>query len=225
MNFTIKQIREEAVGSFSLILEKPKGFTFYPGQYLDIKLEFDDKDKRGKDRNFTIASSPSEDFLMLTTKTGISDFKKTMHRLKTGQVISSAHPAGTFTLDESEPAIFIAGGIGITPFRSMIKYVLDQKLNTQMTLIYSNSDSNFVFKKELARWKKQLLNLRIIYHVSSTKGRLNKQLLEKIVSTFYILPSTFYLAGAPAMVENLTKILGQLGIDETDIRQDSFDGY
>lgn len=225
MNFTIKQIRKETGECFSLMLDKPKNFIFYPGQYLDIKLKFEDKDQRGQTRAFTIASSPSEEFLMLTTRIGISDFKKVLRELKPGQTISSSHPVGTFILDETEPAVFIAGGIGITPFRSMIKYALDYKLDTPITLIYSNSDNNFIFKKEFNKWQKQLPNFQVIYHISKVKGRLNKQLLEKIISTFYLLPSTFYLAGAPAMVVDFAKILTELGIDEVDIRTDAFDGY
>ena len=143
MQFRIKDIKKETEDCSSLILEKPKGFSFYAGQYLDVKLLVNDP--LGNTRAFTISSSPTEDFLMISPKKGITKFKKALENLKIGDIITTSHPAGTFILDETESAIFIAGGIGITPFRSMIKYALDQKLITPITLIYSNSDTNFLF--------------------------------------------------------------------------------
>lgn len=198
---------------FSLIFEKPVGFSFYPGQYLDYELEEDT-------RAFTIASSPTEDFLMLSTKKGMSKFKKALTKLKPGDTIITSHPAGTFTLDESTPAVFIAGGVGITPFRSMIKYALDQHLKTPITLIYSNSDDNFVFKEELEKWRQDLSNLNIIYHNSTQNGRLAK------LSPFPLtLSPIYYLAGSPNFIDNMEKILLKMGVDQTNIRYDYFDGY
>ena len=120
----------------------------------------------------------------------------------------------------------IAGGIGITPFRSMIKYAFDQKLKTPITLIYSNSDENFPFKKELDQWQNDLPNLTIHYLNTTETGRLGKEKLTSLInSTFYILHSTFYLAGPPKMVDDFEKMLLDLGVDETNIRYDRFDGY
>lgn len=218
MQLKIKKIISRSKDIFSLILEKPESFTFYPGQYLDVELPIRSPDKLGKSRTFTISASPTEEFLMITTTKSASKFKKTMGNLKKGDNITATHPIGTFILDESSPAIFIAGGIGITPFRSMIKYAIDQKLTTPITLIYSNSDSNFLFKKELEDWRRHLPNLTIIYHNSTQKGHLSK------------LPPTthlpiYYLAGPPSFVDDMEKILLDLGIDEINIRYDRFDGY
>lgn len=219
MILKIKQKNLEGNNCFSLIFEKPKKFSFYAGQYLDMELPINGK---FDSRTFTISSSPSEDFLMITTKYGISKFKKAMEKLKTGDSINVSHPIGTFTLDESQSAVFIAGGIGITPFRSIIKYVLDHKLNTPITLIYSNSDANFLFKKELDKWKEKLPNLTIHYINTS---RLGKDSLFKL----YPKPKTpnliYYLAGPPSMVDDFEKMLLKLRVDQTDIRYDRFDGY
>jgi len=215
--------KAETKDIFSLILEKPEGFRFYPGQYLDIELPVNDS--LGNTRAFTISSSPSEDFLMITTKKGISQFKKTLYKLKAGDKINSSHPAGTFTLDETESAVFLAGGIGITPFRSIIKYALDQNLKTPITLIYSNSDNNFLFKKELDSWKKVYPKLTIYYIVTSKDSRLNAQKLRSILhTTNYLLP-IHYLAGPPAMVDDFESMLLNLRVDPTNIRTDRFDGY
>lgn len=217
-------MKKRTKDAFSLIFEKPEGFTFYAGQYLDIELPINDK-KYGSSRNFTISSSPTEDFLMLTTKKGITKFKKFMASLKPGDIVTASHPAGTFILDETEPAVFIAGGIGITPFRSMLKYVIDQSLITPITLIYSNSDKNFVFKKELDLWQKLYPSLQIIYHITSKKGRLNEKSFQKLYPNPYTLNPIYYLAGPPKMVDDFEKILLELDVDETNIRTDRFDGY
>lgn len=215
------QIKPENPQVISLIFAKPIGFTFYAGQYLDIKLPV--SDPNGSTRAFTISSSLTEDFLMITTKIGITPFKKYLESLEKGQIIESSHPAGTFILDETEPAIFLAGGIGITPFRSMIKYAVDQNLKTHITLIYSNSDDNFLFKEELEKWQKKLSNLEIIYHHSSQNSHLNRTELATIVEEYG--NAIFYLAGSHEFVNAMEKILLDIGVDQLNIRYDRFDGY
>lgn len=218
MQLKIKEVKIIDPKHFSLILEKPNNFSFYPGQYLDIKLPV--KDKFGDTRAFTISSSPTEENLMITSKKGVTPFKKLVGNLKIGDIIKSSHPAGTFTLDESSSAVFIAGGIGITPFRSIIKYAVDQNIKTKITLIYSNSDENFLFKEELDKWLQKLLNLKIIYHNSAHLGRL-----QSLQPTTYNLQPIYYLAGSHSFVNNMAQILIDSGIDETSIRYDRFDGY
>lgn len=225
MKLKILKIKEETHHCFSLIIEKPFGFDFYPGQYLDIELDIKANDTKGNIRAFTISSSPTENFLMITPKKGISDFKKALEKLKTGDLIQSSHPAGTFTLDETSPAVFITGGIGVTPFRSILKYAVDQKINTSITLVYSNSSENFLFKEELDSWQTQIKNCTIHYINTSIKGRLDKEKLQILYP--YPLPLTpiYYLAGSQSMIYNFSKYLQDLGVDEINIRTDSFDGY
>src|SRR5258706_14495840 len=118
MILKVLENRQETKNCFSLILGKPEGFSFYPGQFLDIELPV--KDLSGTTRIFSISSSPSENFIMLTYKVGISPFKKSLELLKSGDLISSSHPAGTVVIDDSSPIVMLAGGIGIAPHRSMI---------------------------------------------------------------------------------------------------------
>lgn len=212
MNLKIIKFQPEAGDAFSIILEKPDNFHFYPGQYLDYEI--------GDTRSFTISASPTENFLMLTTKKTRSEFKKTLFKLKPDETISASSPIGTFILDESSPAVFIAGGVGITPFRSMIKYALDQKLNMPISLIYTNSDENFIFKDELNGWQKLMPHLKIIFHNSAESDRL------QTLDTSYLLHNTiYYLSGPPKFVDHIQKILLDMKIDETSIRSDYFDGY
>lgn len=217
MILKVMQKKDETSNASSLILEKPEDFKYYPGQYLDIQLPVNDP--LGKTRAFTISSSPTEDFLMLCIKKGLSIYKNHLLKLSPGDYLNASHPVGTFILDENTPAIMLAGGIGITPFRSMIKFVLDQKLTTPITLIYSNSNDDFVFKHELDSWQKSLPNLQIIYRTTNTEGRLMK-----LPPTTYKQP-IYYLAGSPGFVDAIEKMLQEMGIDETNIRFDRFDGY
>ncbi len=209
--------KKESEDAFSLILEKPKNFSYYPGQYLDIELPVNDP--LGNTRAFTISSSPTENYLMITPKKGVSKFKKKLESLKTGDSITCSHPAGTFTLDELSPAVFIAGGIGVTPFRSMIKYAVDQRLSISITLVYSSSDGSYLFKEELILWQKTYPKLSITYHHTENSGHLY------LDSKFRIFDSIYYLAGPPKMVNSTEKMLLKLGVDAINIRYDRFDGY
>ena len=212
MQLEIKAIKKEAGGVFSLLFSKPENFIFYPGQYLDIG------------RILSISSSPTEDFVMLTYKTGISSFKKMLEKVKIGDLFSSSHPAGTVVMDNSSPIVMIAGGIGITPHRSMIKWAVDSKADLPITLIYSNSDEDFIFKEELDSWVKQYPKLKIHYIVTSKDGHLNPDKLKSFLPPYSILHTIYYLAGPPGLVDDFENILLSLSIDETSIRTDRFDG-
>lgn len=222
MKFKIKSTKQESHNTASLILEKPQNFIFYPGQFLDIELPV--KDSLGPTRILSLSSSPSEDFIILTYKKGVTPFKKKLETLKPGDIIQSSHPAGTVVIDDSSPIVFMSGGIGIAPHRSMIKWAVDQKLDLPITLIYSNSDEDFIFKKELDEWQKIYPKLKIHYIVTSKEGRLDEAKFNKLNPKPYTLNPIFYLAGPPAMVDSFEEILLKLEIDQTSIRTDRFDG-
>src|SRR3989338_1580056 len=225
MQLTVKDTKTESKDCFSLILEKPENFSFYPGQFLYIGSP------REAGRIFSISSSPTERFIMLTIKLTSSSFNKKLQGLKKGDLVSSSHPAGTVVIDDSSPIVFLSGGIGIAPHRSMIKYAVDQKFSLPITLIYSNSDDDFIFKKELDEWVKQYPKLKIHYINTSKDGRLTEEKLQQLYPKPYTQhtgPSgqdpIFYLAGPPKMVDDFENILLSMGIDETSIRTDRFDG-
>lgn len=221
MKLKIKSVKTEGDNYLSILFHKPKGFQFYPAQFIDVSVDIPNPDNS---RIYSLSSSPTEDFLMITLRHGISDHKKKLQTLKSGDEITITHPSGTYTLDESSPAVMLAGGVGIAPHRSMIKYAVDHNLDTPLTLIYSNSDENFIFKDELDSWQKQVPNLKIHYIITGKDGRLDA---EKF--TLYPIPYSFtpifYLAGPPSFVDDMEKILKSLGVDSTNIRLDSFDGY
>ncbi len=233
MVLKVKQLKQESDQVLSLIFEKPDGFKFYPAQFIDLQLDINNPDNS---RIFSLSTSPTEKDLMITFKKGISDYKKKLQTLKLGDEVTITHPNGTYTLDENSPAVMLAGGVGIAPHRSMIKFAVDQKLKTHLTLIYCNSGENFPFKKELDNWQKESASsfgrtkLDIHYIVTSKAGHLTKAKIEQLYPCLagrqaITLYPIFYLAGPPSFVQTMVDILSELGVDPTNIRTDSFDGY
>ncbi len=128
-----------------------------------------------------------------------------------------------FYLNENRSSIFIAGGIGIAPFRSMIKFAYDNELKSHMHLIYLNKGDSFIFAEELEPWKTKLPNLRITYLNTNELNRKKreKQLLDTVGTT----AQRFFIAGPEGMVESTEHLLIDYGVGAKDIRIDSFGGY
>lgn len=225
MQLSVINLIEETPDHISIIFEKPSSLEFYPGQYLDIHLPV--TDERSPTRAFTIASAPTEETLRITFKKGRSPFKQYFQQIKPSTTITASHPAGTFTLDESAPAIFIAGGVGITPFRSIIKDRIDHDTQIPITLLYSNSNKHILFKKELDTWNHTYPFLDIQYIITQEQGRITPEQLKKAVNHQEYSPDNliFYISGPPLMVNSFHSYLRNFGIDESNIRSDIFDGY
>jgi glycine betaine catabolism B len=224
--------QNEAKGTKSFFWEPEKPISYSPGQYLYFTLpKLNYPDKRGATRQFTLSSSPTEgNLLRFTTRIRQeSGFKKTLDELPIGSIVDGQGPSGTFIFDEKETGtqIFLAGGIGITPFRSMIKYATDNKLLSQIYLIYSNTDSDIVFKKELDKISKSYQNIKIQYVLSSTEGHLDGIKISKFMKNWQlnINNCTFWLVGPPPFIDAMETILGKLKVSSNKIRSDKFTGY
>lgn len=235
--------RQEAEGTKSFFWETQKEIKYLPGQYFYFtlpKLNF--PDPRGATRHFTLSSSPSEGKIIRCT-TRIrqeSGFKKTLDGLSIGSEIQGEGPEGSYILDENEkgPHVFLAGGIGITPFRSMIKYVVDNNLDIQIHLIYSNSiPEQIAFKKELADWSKKSHNVSVDMTVSKPEeskekwsgltGRVDEFMIKKLIENWKleIRNLTFWLCGPPVMVDAMEQIMGKLKVSFGQVRSEKFTGY
>jgi glycine betaine catabolism B len=191
------------------------------GQFTEIRLPHASKDKRGDKRWFTISSSPTEDLVSITTKFSTnpsSSFKKTLQSLKPGTELNLASPMGDFILpkDPTIPLIFVAGGIGCTPFRSIIKYVLDSGEKRDITLLYAaNSEQEVAFMDIFKSLNKKF---KILVGERLTAEKIKD--LANVTSSHYI-----YLSGPEPMVEALEKDLKRSGVDKRHIHTDFFPGY
>ncbi len=229
MEVKLDKVISEAEDIKSFFWKTEKKIDFLPGQYFYYtlpKLKFEDS--RGPTRHFTISSSPTEgNFLRLTTQLRKqSGYKQTLDSLKLGDVIKGEGPEGTFTLDEkvnSRNHIFLAGGIGITPFRSLIKYNIDRKLNIPMYLIYSNSNADFVFEKEISGWADKNKNIKVWYIDSSKSGHLNGDTITHLTSQ--IRDPIYWCSGPPVFVRAMEEELEKMKILSENIRTDKFTGY
>jgi glycine betaine catabolism B len=227
-------------------LEQEKILLNYTsGQFAFFDIGGVFNDPKGPIRHFTISSSPTENFIMLSTRIRDSPYKKRLSTLETGTKVKVRGPEGQFVLhdDYSKPAIFLSGGIGVTPFRSMIKYATDKQLPLKIIMFDSNRNSNnILFKQEFDEWASINKNLKIIYtisednhdeHHSSTTnewkgeyGRIDKTMVLKYVDTNLLNNSIIYICGPPGMLKAMNSLIqDELKISNDRIRIEEFTGY
>ncbi len=234
MILTLQKIRPETseVSTFFFTPDAP--IVFKPGQHISMILPIEKPDERGKVRTFTLSSSPTEGALTITTKKGPSSFKKALFQLALGATIDCRGPGGMFYLkEENLQHVFLAGGIGITPFHSMVRYACDGKKNVQMTLLYSNKNPDeIVFKDELDAFVKKNPNLHIVYTITQPDqgtiwqgrvGRIDELLLPETSSRSP--GSHSYASGPPLFVDAMLAILKALDIPEKHQHFERFTGY
>jgi ferredoxin-NADP reductase len=230
--------REVAQGtmSFAFGLEG-QAFPFKPGQFNTVTIPDPlYQDDEGNVRSLSIASSPSDPFILIATRMRGSAFKRTLAEVPLGTRVTFSGPQGSFTLpdDAAGPVVLIAGGIGITPFRSMIKYATEQRLPRALTLIYSNrTPEEAPFLDDLARWQTE--NPRFRFVPTMTKPEASKQSWTGrtgYVDAVFLRDtlgaldrSTFYAAGPPGMVAGVTQALANAGVAGDQIRTEEFSGY
>src|SRR5918993_210697 len=201
--------------------------------FFDIGGVYDDP--KGPIRHFTISSSPTENFIMFSTRVRDSPYKKRLSTLEEGSRVKVRGPEGQFVLHEdySKPAVFLSGGIGVTPFRSMIKYATDKQLPLKITMFDSNRNQrNILYKDEFDKWAAQNQNLKIVYTITEEekgkeqeeqhrrvdatssatetkgnwngeRGRIDKTMIERHVSKEEISKAIFYICGPPGMINAL----------------------
>ncbi len=208
-------------------------FDFIPGQYLKLFLEIKNPDDRGTTRYFTISSSPSEkEYLTITTRVIKSSFKKKLNSLIPGEKITAYGPIGYFDFDLTQKynSIFIAGGIGVTPYHSIINYFDYKNLKPNITLLTSfDLKENVVFFNEFKAIEKRNNSVKIIYTLTNQSelgfenGRINENLIKKYVRNITL--SKFYITGPQVMVENLYSIIKNLNVSDEQIFKEDFPGY
>jgi ferredoxin-NADP reductase len=217
--------KPESPGVESFVFKPAKPLVWKAGQYLHYVLNHAPTDDRGSDRWFTIASAPFERHVMVTTrwaKAKGSTFKKTLRALNLGDSIEISDVDGDFIVsDPRKRYVFIAGGIGITPFRSILKETAHAGTPLHATLLYANQDANVTFKKELEAMAKR--NPNLVIHYLFSPERIDKESIKKLSPG--LKKSLFYVSGPEPMVESVGKILQEIGISKKRIKQDWFPGY
>jgi ferredoxin-NADP reductase len=217
--------------------ERPSGFQFKAGQTLDLTLiDPPETDAEGDTRTFSIASAPHDADLVIATRMRNSAFKRVLASAPLAASIEADGPMGSFTLHHNvtKPAIFLAGGIGITPFRSMIHDAAARNLAQQLWLFYSNHrPEDAAFLEDL----QTVASLTPSFHCVPTMTRMaesqepwngetgviNREMLNRHLLD--VRGPIYYVAGPPAMVTAIRGMLLAAGVDEDDVRSEEFAGY
>jgi glycine betaine catabolism B len=235
----LKSKQQIAPNAYEFVFAPSRKLAFSPGQYMEWTLGHEDPDSRGNRRYFTLASAPTEADLRLGVRFNnpSSSFKKAMLAMGVGaesDEIVAAQVMGDFVLpaDPKAKCVFIAGGIGITPFRSMLQYLLDKQERRPIVLFYANhSVKDIVYKDVLDRAEREL-GIRTIYTVSDKKGMppgwvgLVGHMTSKWIQSYApeYGESIFYLSGPMRMIDDYKRLLHQMGIPDAQIKMDFFAG-
>lgn len=221
----LKEKIQLAPDIYDFVFKLDKPFAYNAGQYMEWTLGFSNPDSRGNRRYFTVAASPTERNLGIGVKfyPNGSSFKKSLINMKQGDQIVASQLSGEFILpkDVSKKLVFIAGGIGITPFRSMIKYLLDKEEIRDIVLLYSNqTQSDIVYKNILDEASKKL-GIKVVYVNTDTMGYIDDKEIREKVPDFK--DRIFYISGPHSMVDAFEKTLKNMGVSK--IKIDFFPGY
>jgi glycine betaine catabolism B len=225
-----------AANIVDFVFKPSQRLAFQPGQYMEFTLAHPKPDSRGNRRYFTLASSPTEENLHLGVRfyADGSSFKKTLSRLDSRTTMLAGQIAGDFTLpdDPQQKLVFIAGGIGITPFRSMLKYLIDMKESRDIILLYANKTADEIAYKDVLNEARTLPGIQVHYTLTDTEaiprnwrglaGRISASMIRKMVPDSQ--ERTFYLSGPPEMVRATERMLKNMHVNQNQIKKDFFPG-
>ncbi|MBI2624851.1 MAG: FAD-dependent oxidoreductase [Candidatus Nealsonbacteria bacterium] len=231
----IKDKKEIADNTLLFVLEKPENFKFRPGQFLMLILpQLEESVERGNSRPMSIASPPYQEEIYIAIRRGITPFKKKLESLNPGEEVKIRGPYGVFVLydDLINTIVFLAGGIGITPVRSIILQSQFENKSGRFFLFYSNNlPKDAAFLEELGSIK------GIDYKLVSTmtkpeglpqdwegeKGFIDFEMIKKYVSD--VKEPIYYVVGPPGFVEAMKTALVLAGIDKAKIKVEEFKGF
>lgn len=225
MRLTLINKKQETSDVISFFFKSETPLTWQAGQFLLYTLDHPNPDNRKTQRYFTIASAPFEGHIMLTTpfaKEKGSTFKHALYNLPLGVTIGAEGSDGDFVIEgSSKDYLFIAGGIGITPYRAIFLDLDHQNLPINVTLLYSNRTPEFVYKTELEALARKHPALQVHYFVDPE--RVTEEAIKKIVPNLQI--PIFYVSGPEPMVEAFEKTLPAMGVSKDHMKLDYFPGY
>jgi ferredoxin-NADP reductase len=236
-SFPLVDRKEVAEGTMAFWFDTSgSGFAFEAGQNADFTLiDPPETDAEGNTRTFSFASSPHHrDFFMIATRMRPTAFKKSLRSVPLGTKLDVEGPTGNMVLheDPSKPAVILAAGIGITPFRAMLEWAAEQKLRHRFTLFYSNrTPAATAFLDDLEAWSKRNPNIELVPTITDSvdpdwryeTGRVDEALVARYVPD--LKRPFYYLAGPPGMVEALKTLLLDRGVSRDNVRFETFTGY
>jgi ferredoxin-NADP reductase len=218
-------------------METKAGFSYLAGQSIDLTFtEPPETDAEGNTRPFTLASSPDDDHLAIATRMRDTAFKRTLKAMAPGTPMQFEGPFGELTLPErtTRPVVFLAGGIGITPFYSMSRFAAAHALPHRITLFYSNRrPEDAAFLDEFMELPKKNTNFTFVgtmteMEKSSMPWEGEQGYIDAAMLARHLAGATdaiYYLAGPAGMVAALRKMLNESGVSNDDIRTEEFTGY
>ena len=233
----LKYKRQIADGTMAFLFEKPQGFVYKAGQSADCTLiDPAETDAEGGTRTFSFASAPCEDDLMFATRMRDTAFKRVLKTMKPDMELTLDAPHGSFTLHNNVniPAVFLTGGIGITPVRSIVLQAVHDNVARRILVFYSNrKPEDAAFLDELMELCEKNPNYTFVGTMTQMEksgcvwhgetGFISKAMLLKYIDDL-MLP-IYYIDGPPAMVNAMRKLLGEAGVDDDNIRTEEFSGY
>ena len=231
----LKEKIQTAPDMYDFVFAGGGGMRFRPGQYMEWTLGHERPDSRGNRRYFTLASSPTERDLRLGIRfyDRPSSFKKALLTLRHGGTIVATGLAGDFTMpkEKTKKMVFIAGGIGITPFRSMIKYLTDNDEKRDIVLLYSNRSAKDIIYNDVFTAAEKRIGLKVVHTLTETapkdwpgeKGRISAAMISRQIPDWRT--RTFYISGTHAMVAATEKVLREMGVPGREIKTDFFPGF
>lgn len=234
-NLTLVEKNQLADGTYEFVFVPDLLFNFRPGQYLEWTVGQRFSDNRGNRRYFTIASSPTEKDVRLGVKfyEPKSGFKLALDALKVNDTISASQLAGDFVLPKNprKKLVFVAGGIGVTPFRSMVRYLVDTKDTRSVTLLYLNKTASEIAYKETFDEAGRAIGMKTIYALTGEpalvpgmhNGKIDAALIAKEIPDYK--ERVFYISGPHGMVEAFDDILRGMGVSRFNIKTDYFPGF
>jgi ferredoxin-NADP reductase len=237
MIINVKLLKKETIanGTMAFFFEKPASFEFRAGQFADYTLiNPPETDDEGNTRGFSLVHAPFEGDLVAATRIRDTAFKRVLKDMPIGTEVKLDAPYGDFTLHKTEttPAVFVIGGIGVTPVRSMIAQATHDKTRHKITLLHSSrTPADLPFKTDFERLTKQNPNFTYIPVASDSalddwqgeRSRVNEAMLKKYIPD--LSTPIYYLSGPEGMVKAMRQLLVDIGANEDNIRTEEFTGY
>lgn len=234
---TVKLLRRETIArdTMAFYFQKPEGFSFRAGQFADYTLiDPPENDAEGSTRGFSLVHAPFEDDLVAATRLRETAFKRVLRHLPIGTEVKLDAPYGDFSLHKTQttPAVFIIGGIGVTPVRSMIAQATHDKTAHKITLLHANrtpADAPFVV--DFKRFSDENMNFSIVpvftdessKHWGGEHGLVDAEMIKRHLPD--LKTPIYYLSGPAGMVKAMRQLLIELNVNEDRIRTEEFAGY